>query len=292
MAVQTRPYFLIFNNQERMIEATSPAQAVRAIVGAAVTELRPARGAEVSAWLKAGKPMEDASAKPAAIVQTDANGALSSLRVIGSNAEDGSAFRIDTGGVKADELYIPSLQAQSIVEQIDENTQGIVDAAIRQDDLQEQLDKAPAYTNVDVIRWVQDKLGIKEGALLSQEESDGLSLVSLSAIAGELTLEAFDTLRGMDDFRFLREAIVLYSPLGAGSIDSVRTYLGDQPMKWGLIEQACAKYDQDDTHWSDREKRAQHAAEVQGTTETVVQDDDAQPRQTEQPVKSKSKPIK
>lgn len=72
MATNKRPYFVIFNNVERMVEATSPAQAVRHIVGAAVTELRTARGSEVSAWMRAGKEMEDATIKPAPAAAIDA----------------------------------------------------------------------------------------------------------------------------------------------------------------------------------------------------------------------------
>lgn len=72
MATNKRPYFVIFNNVERMVEATSPAQAVRHIVGAAVTELRTARGSEVSAWMRGGKEMEDATVKPAPAAAIDA----------------------------------------------------------------------------------------------------------------------------------------------------------------------------------------------------------------------------
>lgn len=68
MAVNTRPYFVTYNGQDRMVQATGPAQAVRHIVGAAVAELRPARGAEVAAWVKAGKDIEEAGQHPAGVV--------------------------------------------------------------------------------------------------------------------------------------------------------------------------------------------------------------------------------
>jgi hypothetical protein len=64
MAV-TRPYFLTINGVDRMVEAPNPAAAVRHCVGAAVTELRPARGAEVAAWVKAKKEIEEAGKRVA-----------------------------------------------------------------------------------------------------------------------------------------------------------------------------------------------------------------------------------
>lgn len=63
MAVQTRPYFMTLEGVDHMVEATGPAQAVRHIVGAALTELRPARGAEVAAWVRAGKDIPIAGQK-------------------------------------------------------------------------------------------------------------------------------------------------------------------------------------------------------------------------------------
>jgi hypothetical protein len=62
MAVPTRPYYVVFNGKKFMVEAPSPAAAVRHIVGAAVTELRPARGSEVSAWHRANRTIEIAGA--------------------------------------------------------------------------------------------------------------------------------------------------------------------------------------------------------------------------------------
>jgi len=59
----TRPYFMTLEGIDHMVEATGPAQAVRHVVGAALTELRPARGAEVAAWVRAGKPIPIAGLK-------------------------------------------------------------------------------------------------------------------------------------------------------------------------------------------------------------------------------------
>lgn len=50
----TRPYFLVFKGEKHIIEAPAAANAVQHVVGADVSELRPARAAEVSAWLRAG----------------------------------------------------------------------------------------------------------------------------------------------------------------------------------------------------------------------------------------------
>lgn len=63
MAVNTRPYFIIYNGVPRMVEAPNNASAVRHVVGAAVTELRPARGAEVAAWVRAENKIEVAGEK-------------------------------------------------------------------------------------------------------------------------------------------------------------------------------------------------------------------------------------
>jgi hypothetical protein len=50
MAVQTRPYYLVYKGNAYMVEAVGPAGAVKHVVGAEITELRPARGSEVAAW--------------------------------------------------------------------------------------------------------------------------------------------------------------------------------------------------------------------------------------------------
>lgn len=64
MAVQTRPYLTKYKGIERMVEASSPAAAIRHVVGPDIEELRPARGAEVNAWHRAKKPVEIAGEKP------------------------------------------------------------------------------------------------------------------------------------------------------------------------------------------------------------------------------------
>lgn len=65
MAANTRPYFIIYDGKHRMVEAANPASAVRHVVGAAVTELRPARGAEVAAWVRESRKIEVAGEKAA-----------------------------------------------------------------------------------------------------------------------------------------------------------------------------------------------------------------------------------
>lgn len=66
MAANTRPYLVVFNGVHRMVEAPNPAAAVRHVVGAAVTELRPARGAEVAQWARDKKEIEIVGATLAA----------------------------------------------------------------------------------------------------------------------------------------------------------------------------------------------------------------------------------
>lgn len=88
MAVQTRPYFITINGVDRMVEATNPAGAVRHVVGAAVTELRPARGAEVAAWVRANRTIEIAGQKAAESSPGDTtNGAAQSGEVIAPAGE-------------------------------------------------------------------------------------------------------------------------------------------------------------------------------------------------------------
>lgn len=72
MAVQMRPYFIILNGKEHMVEAAQPAAAIQHLIGDAVSELRPARAAEVAAWYRAGKPVQTAVGKPkaAAVVES------------------------------------------------------------------------------------------------------------------------------------------------------------------------------------------------------------------------------
>jgi hypothetical protein len=59
----TRPYYIDFNGTVNMVEATSPAAAVRHVVGGDIREIRPARGAEVMAWTRAGKDIVIAGTK-------------------------------------------------------------------------------------------------------------------------------------------------------------------------------------------------------------------------------------
>lgn len=66
----TRPYFLVFKGETYIIDAPSSALAVQHVVGADIAELRPARAAEVSAWVREGKPIPVAGEKVAAAVTT------------------------------------------------------------------------------------------------------------------------------------------------------------------------------------------------------------------------------
>lgn len=58
-----RPYFMMFRGKPRMVDAGSPALAVQHVVQDQITELRPARAGEVSAWVRAGNPIESAGEK-------------------------------------------------------------------------------------------------------------------------------------------------------------------------------------------------------------------------------------
>lgn len=71
MAATTRPYLCIFNGKAHMVDAKDPGAVVRHIVGAAVTELRPARASEVAQWARENKPIETAGVA-APVVSGDA----------------------------------------------------------------------------------------------------------------------------------------------------------------------------------------------------------------------------
>lgn len=58
MAASARPYFVTFNGVRRLIEAGSPAAAVAHAAGVLVSELRPARAAEVSHWYRDQHPID------------------------------------------------------------------------------------------------------------------------------------------------------------------------------------------------------------------------------------------
>jgi hypothetical protein len=60
---ETRPYYIDFNGTVHMVEATSPAAAVRHVVGGDIREIRPARGSEVMAWTRANKDIVIAGTK-------------------------------------------------------------------------------------------------------------------------------------------------------------------------------------------------------------------------------------
>ncbi len=61
----TRPYRLVFKGETYIIEAPGAAHAVQHVVGADISELRPARAAEVSAWIRDGKTIPIAGEKAA-----------------------------------------------------------------------------------------------------------------------------------------------------------------------------------------------------------------------------------
>lgn len=75
---KTRPYFLVFKGETHIIDAAQAAQAVQHVVGADVSELRPARAAEVSAWVRAGKEIPIAGEQALAAVEssTDTGGPI------------------------------------------------------------------------------------------------------------------------------------------------------------------------------------------------------------------------
>lgn len=54
-----RPYFVTFNGDRHLVEAPNPEKAIQHVVGAGITELRPARANEVTAWVRAGKPIAE-----------------------------------------------------------------------------------------------------------------------------------------------------------------------------------------------------------------------------------------
>lgn len=197
--MSNRPYYIVHNGVPRMIEASSPAQAVRHAVGAAITELRPARGGEVLAWQKSGKPFEDANApQPAPEADED-------LPTKGKGwGNDG-------------------------------------------------------YTHADVIAFVQEKMGVDDSTVMTDEQSKAMAILHTARVADQLTLEQYDELRPL--CRAFTEALSLYSFLGRASVDEVRRHLEAEPMKWEMLERSVASFLQDKKHWSDRTHGADSAVD-------------------------------
>jgi hypothetical protein len=67
----TRPYFIDFKGEHFMVEAASPAAAVKQVVGSDIREIRPARGSEVLAWSRADKQIIIAGAKTVATTASE-----------------------------------------------------------------------------------------------------------------------------------------------------------------------------------------------------------------------------
>lgn len=112
----TRPYWLVYKGVEHIIEAGNPAAAVQHVVDTDITELRAARAAEVTAWIRAGKDIPIAGAKPVEKSAPDASpdswkpsdeqrGELSSW-LIGEAAADDTKVLIKALGKMFDEGHM------------------------------------------------------------------------------------------------------------------------------------------------------------------------------------------
>lgn len=84
---ETRPYYINFNGAVHMIEAPSPAAAVRHVVGGDIREIRVARGSEVLAWTRAGNDVVIAGTKVPAVAAAPAETAVISEVVTTRNAD-------------------------------------------------------------------------------------------------------------------------------------------------------------------------------------------------------------
>lgn len=63
MAANARAYFITYKGLRRLVTASGPAVAATHVVGADITELRPASGAEVNQWYRAGHAVDVAGEK-------------------------------------------------------------------------------------------------------------------------------------------------------------------------------------------------------------------------------------
>lgn len=163
----TRPYLLVYKGEQHIIEATAAAEAVRHVVGEDVTELRSARAAEVSAWVRAGKPIPIAGqkAEAPATTQSESEDSHPSYKLLAAwllNRQ--KAPRTDRG-------------TQILVEHVGEIVRsGHMDL----DDFDKIRGQCPDFEKAIV--WI-----IEEGAL----ENENSTALDVDAIRGELEEKPF-----------------------------------------------------------------------------------------------------
>jgi hypothetical protein len=117
MAANTRPYFMTLEGVDHMVEATNPAQAVRHVVGAALTELRPARGAEVAAWVRNGNPIPIAGQKSAAQPHRS-EGDFTQATTVYAGDDDAEFTAGDAYCWLADWTTVPQVEIQPLWERV------------------------------------------------------------------------------------------------------------------------------------------------------------------------------
>jgi hypothetical protein len=175
MAVQTRPYFIIHNGKEHMVEANQPAAAVQHVVGQSVTELRPARANEILAWTRAGKPIEVAGKKAAPSVDPIAAATMPEVATVPRDAK-AMAFFSDWAGFDLTEGVANTTAASTAVSKYAGLQNGALDL-MTFDELRQQAPEFAYAIIAEVVGVARDGDDEYRAALNDAEMRGGLATV-------------------------------------------------------------------------------------------------------------------
>lgn len=206
MAVPTRPYFIILNNKEHMVEAATQAAAIQHLIGDAVSELRPARATEVLAWHRAGKPVQTAGVKAP-------NAAVS-----------------EPGGEPLRDAFLDQMNNQlasqandgAVVVGATENAGGVADEVPQAVDPQSIIDSTVKFDGGDAVHWLEQFKGFNNKSVRSTWDS--------IVASGRMTLEQFDAMReavGGFTSALAFDRTKPEAPIGVGGL---RSRLEEEPM--------------------------------------------------------------
>lgn len=191
MAVPTRPYFIILNEKEHMVEASTQAAAIQHLIGGQVSELRPARATEVLAWNRAGKLVQTAGAKPAPAP---------------SATESTPGVAREPG--ETDLVTVPLTPEEIAAAEAGPTAQQIIDSTVK-------------FDGGDAIRWLEQDVGFNKSARATWD-----SIVA----SGRMTLEQFDAMRKTCGSFVAAVAFDPMQGNMAINVDNVRSSLETAPM--------------------------------------------------------------
>jgi hypothetical protein len=205
MAVPTRPYFIILNDKEHMVEASTQAAAIQHLIGGQVSELRPARATEVLAWHRAGKPVQTAGVKAPNATVTDPVG--EPLRdAFLDKINDQSALQTGDG---------------AMVVAATENAGGVADEVLQHIDPQSIIDSTVKFDGGDAAHWFEQQVGFTKTARATWD-----AIVT----SGRMTLEQFDTMRKSLGAFSSALSFDRTNPGGPVAVDGLRSRLETEPM--------------------------------------------------------------